>query len=119
MGRGGVSGQRVGAALVGKWKLTSTSDRGPRTRMLTIYGDLTGRYETFGSEAPIKDLKLEGDQISFKVEGGFGDRAFTIEFKGKLEGDTLKGQMISERGTNEVTGKLVPSAVEGKVGPTS
>jgi hypothetical protein len=106
-----ISGQRVGAVLIGKWELTITSDKGPRTRMLTIYGDLSGRYEMFGGEVPIKDLKLEGDQVSFKVEGGFGDQTFTIEFKGKLEGETLTGQTSSERGTKEVTGK--------KVGPTS
>jgi hypothetical protein len=111
MGQWQANGKRVGAALIGKWELTSTSDRGPRTRMLTIYGDLTGRYEMFGGEVPIKDLKLEGDQVSFKVEAGFGDQTFTIEFKGKLEGETLKGQTSSERGTEEVTGK--------KVGPTS
>jgi hypothetical protein len=78
--------------------------------MLTIYGDLTGRYEMFGGEIPIKDLKLEGDQVSFKVEMGFGDQTFTMEFKGKLDGTILKGQMSSERGTDEVTGKKVEAA---------
>ncbi len=110
MGQWQANGHRVGTALIGNWELTSTSDRGPRTRMLTIYGDLTGRYEMFGGEIPIKDLKLEGDQVSFKVEMGFGDQTFTMEFKGKLDGKTLKGQTSSERGTNELTGKKVEAA---------
>jgi len=105
-----VSGQRVGAALVGKWELTSTSERGPRTRTLTVYGDMTGRYELFGGEIPIKDLKLEGDQVSFKVEMGFGDQTFEIEFKGKLDGKTLKGQIVTPNGTNELTGKKIEPA---------
>jgi hypothetical protein len=105
-----VSGQRVGAALVGKWELTSTSERGPRTRTLTVYGDMTGRYEMFGGEIPIKDLKLEGDQVSFKVAMGFGDQTFEMEFKGKLDGKTLKGQMVTPNGTNEVAGKKIETA---------
>ena len=105
-----VSGQRLGAALIGKWELTTTSDRGPRTSVLKVYGDMTGRYETFGGEIPIKDLKLEGNQVSFKVEMGFGDRATEMEFKGKVDGTTLTGESTTPNGTREVTGKKVVEA---------
>jgi len=111
-----VNGQRVGSALVGTWELTSTSEQGSRTSMLTIYGDMTGRYEMFGGEIPIKDLKLEGDQASFKVELGFGDQTFQMEFKGKLDGKTLKGQLVRPNGTSEVTGKKIEAASSALVG---
>jgi hypothetical protein len=104
-----VAGQRFGAALIGKWELTSTSDRGPRTSTLVIRGDLSGRYETFG-EIPIKDLKLEGNQVSFKVMMGFGDQAQEREFKGTLDGKTLKGQITTPNGTREITGKKIEPA---------
>ena len=119
MGQWQANGERVWAALVGKWELTTTSERGTRTSLLTIEGDLTGRYESFGGEIPIKDLKLEGDQLSFNIEGGFGDRAFKMEFKGKLDGKTLNGQMNSERGTREVTGKKLEAQVETKAEPAT
>ena len=102
-----VSGERIGAPLIGKWELTTTSERGTRTRMLTIFSDMTGRYESFGGEIPIKDLKLEGDQVTFIIEMGFGDRTFKLDFKGKLEGKNLTGQLVSERGTTEVAGKML------------
>ena len=102
-----VAGERIGAPLIGRWELTTTSERGPRTRMLTIFGDMTGRYESFGGEIPIKDLKLEGDQITFVIEMGFGDRAFKMDFKGKLDGKNLTGELVSERGTTEVAGKML------------
>ena len=111
-----VNGQRVGAALVGKWELTSTSGQGPRTRMLTIYGDLTGRYEIFGAEIPIKEIKLEGDQVTFNIETGFGDQTFTMEFKGKLDGKTLSGQLTTPNGTRDLTGKKVEMASAALVG---
>ncbi|MHC4534632.1 MAG: hypothetical protein ACYS6K_11825, partial [Planctomycetota bacterium] len=79
-----VAGLRIGAPLIGKWELTTTSERGTRTRMLTIFSDMTGRYESFGGEIPIKDLKLEGDQVTFIIEMGWGDRTFKLDFKGKL-----------------------------------
>ncbi|TKJ32504.1 MAG: hypothetical protein CEE38_23075 [Planctomycetes bacterium B3_Pla] len=104
------TGQRIGAAIIGKWELTTTSERGPRNRTLTVYGDLTGRYESFGGEIPIKDLKLEGNQVTFAVETRFGDRTFSSDFKGKLDGANLTGQMTSSRGTREVTGRWIQAA---------
>lgn len=101
------TGERVGAPLIGMWELTTTSERGTRTRMLTIFSDMTGRYESFGGEIPIKDLKLEGDQVTFIIEMGFGDRTFKLDFKGKLDGKSLTGQLVSERGTTEVAGKML------------
>ncbi len=108
-GRGEISaaGERIGAPLIGKWELTTTSERGPLTRMLTIFSDMTGRYESFGGEIPIKDLKLEGDQVTFIIEMGWGDRTFKLDFEGKLEGKSLTGQLVSERGTTEVAGKMI------------
>ena len=105
-----VNGQRAGSALIGKWEVTSTSERGTRTGMLTVYGDMTARYEMFGGEIPVKGLKLEGDQVTFYIEFGPTDQTFKMEFKGKLDGKTLKGQMVSERGTSEVTGKKIEAA---------
>ena len=103
-------GERFGAPAIGKWELTTTSDRGTRTRMLTIYPDLTGRYESFGGEIPIQDLKLDGNQMTFAIEMGFGDRTSTSDFKATLEGKTLTGEITSSRGTREVSGKKLEAA---------
>lgn len=109
-----IKAKRFGAALIGNWELTSESERGPRTSVLMVDPDLTARYETFGGEVPAKNFKLEGDQVTFKIEMGFGDRTFQMEFKGKLDGKALNGLMISDRGENEVTGKKIEKKVEEK-----
>jgi len=103
-------GTRVGAALIGKWDLTSVSDFGTRQGMMRVNGDMTGRYEFFGGEIPMKDLKLEGDQVTFALEMSFGDNTFTLSFKGTLDGKNLKGQMTSDRGTSEITGRKAEEA---------
>lgn len=113
-----VTGQRFGAALIGRWELTSTSERGTRTSMFTVRSDLSGRYESFGGEIPIKDLKLEGNQVTFAIEMGFGDQTFKLDFKGTLTDETLKGQMTSERGTSEVTGKKIAVAAASPLAGT-
>jgi hypothetical protein len=111
-----VTGTRFGAALIGKWELTVTSERGTRRGMLRVFPDLSGRYESFVGEIPVKDLKLEGNQVTFAIEMGFGDQTFKMDFKGTLDGNALKGQMTSERGTSEVTGKKLAVAAPAVAG---
>ncbi len=110
MGQWQVSGKRIGTELVGDWELTTTSDWGTRTLVMRIFGDLTGRYEFFGGEIPMNSIKLEGNQLTFSLEMGFGDNTFQLDFKGELDGMNLKGQMTSERGTSDVTGKKIIKA---------
>lgn len=98
---------RKASALVGVWELTTISSRGTRTRTLTIKEDLTGTYQGRNRETPITELKIEGDQVSFRVQRKFREREFTMEFKGTLDGKMLKGQWITPRGSRDVTGKKV------------
>jgi hypothetical protein len=104
------NGKRVGAPLIGKWDLTIVSEFGTMPGMMRINGDMTGRYEFFGGEIPMKDLKLNGNQVTFDFEMGWGDQTFTLNFKGTLDGNNLKGQMTSDRGTSEITGKKAEEA---------
>jgi hypothetical protein len=103
--------ERLGAAVIGKWDLTTTSqERGPRPGSLVVFPDLSGRYETFGGEIPVKEIKLDGNNIAFSVETGFGDQTFTVDFKAKIDGKSLTGEVVSSRGTRAVTGKKVEAA---------
>lgn len=108
MGEIEAAGVRFGGALIGRWLLNSKSERGERTVLMTVNPDLTGRYEAFFGELPMKDLKLEGNQVTFAIESTFGDQTFRQDFKGKIEDGVLKGQMTSERGTAEISGKKLP-----------
>jgi len=94
------------AGVVGKWELTTTGQQGARTRILTINADMTGTYQMRENEIPVKDLKLDGNKLTFKIEGS-GERQFQMEFKGEIDGANLKGEFITERGAREVTGKKV------------
>jgi hypothetical protein len=105
-----VAGTRFGAALIGKWAMTTEVDQGPRESTLTVYPDLTARQEFFGGETPVKNFKLEGDQMTYALELGFGDQVFVIDYKLKLQNGVLTGESSSERGTNKMTGKKMQQA---------
>jgi len=103
-------GTRVGAALIGKWELTTVSEFGTNKSMMRVNGDMTGSYESFGMDLPIKDLKFEGDQVTFALEMGLGDQTVMLDFKGKLDGKNLKGQIAWDSGTGDVTGRKIEDA---------
>ncbi len=112
-----MKGARHGTELIGTWELTTTTDRGPRTRRLKVYSDLTGRYETFGRELPV-ELKLNEKKVSFDTEMRFGDRSFEFGLRGELEaGNKLTGELVTSRGSTAFTGvKLVKAKPLAAVG---
>jgi len=95
-----VEGQREGSALIGKWDLELTSDRGTRKQVLQVNPDLSGLY---GSTS-IKKIDLEDKQVSFKIVRMFRDQESEINFKGTLGGKKLTGQLTTPRGSQTVTG---------------
>lgn len=105
-----VAGTRVGTEFIGKWELTTETEQGTRQSMLTVYPDLTARQEFFGGETPVKNFKLEGNEMTYALELGFGDQTFVIDYKLKLQNGVLTGESRSERGTNKMTGKKMQEA---------
>jgi hypothetical protein len=111
------TGERVGATLVGKWELTETSYGKTTTSIMKINGDLTGKYEgPKGDEITIKNLKLEGDHVTFFLEWGSPDMTFRMDFKGIIDGKILRGEFNEKtlkdkqsfnKYTNKVTGKKI------------
>jgi len=99
-------GKRIGAALIGKWELEVTSERGTYKQILQVNPDLSGLY----GPMPVKKINLEGDQVAFQIVLEFGDRKFENNFKGKLDGQKLTGEFTNEMGTQKATGKKVVPA---------
>lgn len=91
----------------GTWTWTMPGrNGGPDRKMslkLKVEGDkVTGKLTapTRGGETrdtDIKDGKIAGDQISFKVEREVNGNTMTSKYNGKLSGDTIKGKMEFER----------------------
>lgn len=97
-------GKRFGSELIGAWELTATTDEGSRTRILTVYPDLTGRYDFLLAEIPV-EITFEDGQVTFHGEVGFGNRTQGTDFTGTLAEGSLTGELVTPRGTSLVVGK--------------
>jgi hypothetical protein len=59
-----------------------------------LTGTISGRQNT---ETKIEDGAFKGGEVSFTVTRERNGQKFTTKYKGKLEGDTIKGKAESER----------------------
>jgi phosphohistidine swiveling domain-containing protein len=72
-------------------------------------GKLVGVTEFRGRQAPIKDVELKGDQLSFRASFSQQGREFKFVYKGKLTADTFKGLLDADFG-----GRRIPLPFDGK-----
>lgn len=73
-----------------------------RTTTLTLKSDgekLTGKISSPGrgggaaTETEISNGKISGSDVSFSVTRTMGQNTVTVKYSGKLDGDTIKGEM--------------------------
>ena len=97
----------------GSWKCTYEIGGQKRESTLAVKKDgdkLTGTmtYQD-GQKATLKDLKFKGGELTFSAEREVMERKFTVEYKLKVEGDTLKG-----KGAVDAGGEKREFDIEGK-----
>jgi hypothetical protein len=82
-----------------KWETTFGDQKREQTLKLKLEGDkltgaLVGRKDT---ETKIEDGKFKDGEVSFTVTRERGDMKFVTKYKAKVDGDTMKGTIESER----------------------
>jgi hypothetical protein len=86
------------ADVTGKWTFEQPGRGGGNPTTVTLNlkmdgGKLVGTVVRPGrngnTEAQITDGKMDGDNISFKTSQQMGDNTITIEYAGKIVGDTI------------------------------
>jgi hypothetical protein len=94
-------------AVAGTWKLKLENSNGnaiePTLKLAvhkeTLKGTYTGRF----GEQPARELKLEGNQLSWQVLADRDGRKFKGAYKAKLDGNSLKGNLEFDLGGNSGT----------------
>ena len=115
-----VASVATAADVSGKWVFEQAGRGGGNPVQVTLTlqasgSNLTGNLSRPGRdgnmmETPISDGKVDGNNISFKVEMSMGGMSMTQDFTGTLDGDSLKLK-ITRPGrdgnpmTSEVTAK--------------
>ena len=79
----------------GTWNVTVNSPMGPQPSSLTLKAEgssLTGTQSAQGNTQPIANGKVDGDTVTWSnsITTPF---PMTLEFTGKVEGDTLNGSV--------------------------
>lgn len=99
-----VEGKRVTNELVGKWELTLSGEGGERKQILYVLPDMTAIY----GSVDVGKVNVQDGKVSFKYEMSFGGNTMPNEFKGQLADGKLTGEMVTSRGTQQVTGQKMP-----------
>jgi len=98
------------ANVAGKWEMSSESQRGTQTSTFTFEQEgnvLTGTVDGQRGETPISSGSVEGNEITFTVVRGMGDRSQEFTYKGTVDGDTISGSTSTPRGEREFTMRRV------------
>ena len=80
----------------GTWKWTTQSPNGAIATTLKLEskdGKLTGAYSNEFGDSTISDVSFQDDVLAFEVVRDLGDFKFVVKYRGKLEGDTIKGTL--------------------------
>src|SRR5258708_35115225 len=78
----------------GTWKWTTRSPNGEIETTLKLEskdGKLAGAYSNQFGETAISNASLQGALIAFEVVRDLGGNKYVVKYRGKLEGDTIKG----------------------------
>ncbi|MBV8834435.1 MAG: hypothetical protein JO108_34995 [Acidobacteriaceae bacterium] len=90
------------ADVTGKWTYEMPGrDGNTMTGTMNLKADgskLTGTISGPRGETEISDGKIDGDNVSFNVVREFNGNKMTLNYKGKVEGDTIHFTMKMEGG---------------------
>ena len=93
--------------MAGEWEVTFTTPLGYQEFTMYIVQEgprLTGRLISDAGEFPLRG-RLDGDEFEITWSLPDQDRILPITFKGKVEGDSLKGTArLGDRGTGALSG---------------
>jgi putative heme-binding domain-containing protein len=87
--------------LAGTWKIKIAASDGEHeaTIILTKKGDrFEGQYEAETGKNPAQDLSVKDGELTFRIEGKLNDQNITLKYKGRVQGDTINGEVGYELG---------------------
>ena len=90
----GAAAAALAADPSGTWKWTTRSPTGEIETTLKLEskgGKLAGAYSNQFGDTAISNASQEDDVLAFDVVRDLGGNKYVVKYRGKLEGDTIKG----------------------------
>ena len=96
--------------IVGTWTINSEGRRGPQESTLVVRayegkalaGTFTGPR---GNNLEIAEIKTDGNSFFFKTEMSTRMGDFTLNYSGKISGDSMDGSIETPMGSRTFTGQ--------------
>jgi hypothetical protein len=103
-----VSAGQAKRGITGDWQLKVDFDGRQMSSILSLSedddGKLKGELINFWGLSELRDLKHEGNELSFVQVNRFRDQERTTKFTGSIQRGKLTGTLSSERGNAQVEG---------------
>ena len=97
--------------VAGSWELTWEGPRGTQSvtvvlaqEGMNVTGTAHMRRGENTMEVPIKNGMIHGDQLTFALEFGMGERTMTQSFAATVTGNTMEGTLTTPRGESPFKG---------------
>jgi hypothetical protein len=90
----GTAAMALAAGPTGTWKWTTRSPSGDietTLKLESVDGKLAGAYSNQFGDTAVSNLSVEDDVIVFDVVRDFGGNKYVVKYRGKLDGDTIRG----------------------------
>jgi hypothetical protein len=105
------------AKVAGEWAITVESPQGKGTPTVVLKQDgeaLTGTYKGRLGEVPLKGT-ITGNDIKFSITVNTQGQDLVIEYKGTVDGDTMKGKAkFGDFGEGDFTGSKKAATAPSK-----
>ncbi|MBE2214383.1 MAG: hypothetical protein IAE82_10970 [Opitutaceae bacterium] len=106
------------ADLAGRWTSRFDSQIGEQNYIYVfasengqLSGTATYEHSMGKGDVKLKDIKLDGEKVSFTETLDMGGNALVITYTGKVEGDTMTlTRQVGEFATEQITAKRTPPA---------
>lgn len=97
--------------VTGTWELSWETPRGAQTTTfvfaqdgMNVTGTATMRRGENTMDVPVKNGMIHGDQLTFSLEFGMGQRTMTQTFTATVKDDAMEGKVTTPRGENPFKG---------------
>ncbi|MBW3625204.1 MAG: class I SAM-dependent methyltransferase [Armatimonadetes bacterium] len=92
----------IPANAAGEWTLQLPKSAGGQKRTLRLrqrFQQVSGTMSAGDRTLPIRDAKMTGDRLTFTVADDAGNPNTSMTFEGRVNGSTLKGNLVSRKGS--------------------
>ena len=95
------------ANVTGTWTMSVESPQGARESTLNLKQEgtaVSGTIKGARGENPISGT-VSGNDVKLSYTISFGEREITMNYEGKVDGNTITGKIVTQRGEQPFTAK--------------